>query len=757
MGRMECVRKLKHGSPVAVARRVAYPSEPRTNAPARANGAAPMSAQELPRAVDATVVPILLVDDRPANILALEAILASPEHVLLVARTGREALRLLAQRDFALVLLDVQMPEMDGFETASRMKQMAGRDGPVPIIFLTGIDGQRSRILRAYAEGAVDFMQKPIEPEILRAKVSVFAELFRTRQRLVAEQAKAGEVEERFRVLVESVADYAIFMLDPTGRILTWNVGAQRINGYAANEIIGKSFTVFYPPEEVAAGKCERELDIAGREGRFEEEGWRLRKDGSRIWASVTITALRDRERALIGFAKVTRDLTERLRQEEQLRRLAAEKAALEATADLEREQRVRREFLAKAGEAFASSLDYRTTLATVARLAVPELADWCSVELIEPGATVPSQVAVVHADPAKVQFARELGARYPPDPSATSGVPQVIRSGKSELYAEIPAALLEAGAIDGEHLRLIQELRLESAMVVPLTGRDRRVLGAMSFVYADSGRRYTESDLAFAEDFARRAAMAIENAQAHAALSASLEFQERFVAVLGHDLRNPLAAIDMAAGVLRQRATLANDPSTTRVLDRMRSSSGRMSRMIEQILDLTRTRLGGGLPMAPGPMDLCDTLTGIVNELRTAHPSRSIVLHCEPLSGIWDRDRLEQVLSNLIANAIHYGHPEKPVTVEARAEDAGIQVDVHNDGEPIPDEVRAQLFNPFRRGNRDSRASKTAGLGLGLYISREIVVAHGGRLEVQSSPSEGTTFRVTLPRVTRALSAASH
>jgi signal transduction histidine kinase len=145
--------------------------------------------------------------------------------------------------------------------------------------------------------------------------------------------------------------------------------------------------------------------------------------------------------------------------------------------------------------------------------------------------------------------------------------------------------------------------------------------------------------------------------------------------------------------------------------------------------------------------MDLCDPITGIVNELRTAHPSRSIVLRCEPLSGTWDRDRLEQVFSNLIANAIHYGLAEEPVTVEARAEDGGVLVDVHNEGEPIPEETRIQLFNPFRRGTRDSRASKTAGLGLGLYISREIVVAHGGELTVQSSSSEGTTFRVTLPR----------
>ena len=282
--------------------------------------------------------------------------------------------------------------------------------------------------------------------------------------------------------------------------------------------------------------------------------------------------------------------------------------------------------------------------------------------------------------------------------------------------------------------------------MIVPLIHRERRVLGAISFVYADSGRRYTESDLAFAEDFARRAAMAIENAHAHATLGAALEFQERFVAVLGHDLRNPLAAIDMAAGVLRQRAKIANDAATMNVLDRMKSSSTRMSRMIEQVLDLARIRLAGGLALSPEPMNLCETITRIVNEVRMAHPSRTIVLRCEPIRGTWDGDRLEQVFSNLIANAVHYGAPEKPVSVDARLESGAVRVGVHNEGEPISESVRAGLFNPFRRGARDSRHAKTAGLGLGLYISREIALAHGGSLEVQSSSSEGTTFRVTLP-----------
>ena len=265
----------------------------------------------------------------------------------------------------------------------------------------------------------------------------------------------------RFRLLVESVRDYAIFILDPDGLIVTWNPGAERIKGYKASEIVGRHFSTFYPQEDIDAGKCERELEIASREGRFEEEGWRLRKDGSRLWAHVTITALREPSGTLVGFAKVTRDLTERAKNESTLRQLAAEKAA--------------------------------------------------------------------HAERVQIQ-----------------------------------------------------------------------------------------------------------------------EFQERFVAILGHDLRNPLSAIDMGAGFLGERAASLNDEMTVRVADRMKSSCRRMSRMIEQILDLTRSRLGGGLEIKPKPMTLCPTITGIVDELRAAHPTRQIDVRCPPTAaGSWDSDRLEQVFSN--------------------------------------------------------------------------------------------------------------
>jgi signal transduction histidine kinase len=169
------------------------------------------------------------------------------------------------------------------------------------------------------------------------------------------------------------------------------------------------------------------------------------------------------------------------------------------------------------------------------------------------------------------------------------------------------------------------------------------------------------------------------------------------------------------------------------------------MSRMIEQILDFTRSRLGGGLELVFAPMDLREALTSIVDELRAAHPSATIQLECPELRDAWDRDRLEQVFSNLIGNALVHSDPARPVTVTAGADADRVWIDVHNEGPPIPQDLQSVLFIPFRRGEREGRSP--AGLGLGLYISHEVVLGHGGQIEIRSAAVEGTTFRVVLPR----------
>ena len=444
--------------------------------------------------------------------------------------------------------------------------------------------------------------------------------------------------EDIYRLLVDSVRDYAIFVLDPTGRIVSWNKGAQRIKGYDSEEVIGRHYRMFYPDPARSSQDPDRQLEIAAREGRFEGEGWRIRKDGSRFWAHVVITALYAGD-TLVGYGKVTGDKTREHRAQEQLRhrerqlaeaqqiahlgswewvrrvdsvqwsdemyriagrepgepvtyeeyldlvhpsdrdryegqvRQTAETGApfaqehrlirrdgavrwvlsrgealrdgdgrvtgvLGTTLDItelketevrERRltaERVAREqaeraarrmgFLARASALLGGSLEYEETLRTVAWLAVPAFADWCAVDIVSTDGQL-ERLAVAHRNPAGLDHALELGRRYPSPPDAAFGPPHVIRTGEPELHENIEPALLEAIAQDEEHLRWIRELGLRSAIIVPLRVRDRS-LGALTFVTAESDRRYGREDLVIAQELAGRAGLAVENAQLHAA-----------------------------------------------------------------------------------------------------------------------------------------------------------------------------------------------------------------------------------------------
>ena len=266
---------------------------------------------------------ILLVDDRPENLLALEAVLDDLGTNFVKANSGEEALRRLLENEFAIVLLDIQMQGMDGFETA-RLIRTRAKNRHTPIIFLTAYDTEPDQLEKGYSLGAVDFLTKPFIPYILRAKLAALVQLSE-------ERLQATRLAEQYQLLIEGTAEYAIFMLDPEGRVLTWNGGARRLKGYAAEEIIGQHFSRFYTKEAVESGWPGHELTVAKTEGRIEDEGWRLRKDGSRFWANVVITALRDPTGDLIGFSKITRDLTERRQAEENARHLLQEEASLAA------------------------------------------------------------------------------------------------------------------------------------------------------------------------------------------------------------------------------------------------------------------------------------------------------------------------------------------------------------------------------------------------------------------------------------------
>jgi PAS domain S-box-containing protein len=265
---------------------------------------------------------ILVVDDDLKTLSAMEALLSGPGRNIVTASSGTEALRHLLRDDFALILMDVRLPVMDGFETAALIRQRE-RFRYTPIIFVSAIDTLESDVFRGAASGAVDYLFKPVMPQVLQAKVSVFVDLFQKNEQL--KQQAVRQSEERFRLVVESLQDYAVFMMNPDGRVFTWNRGAERIGGWKQQEVIGELFGRFYVPEDQEKGLPAFALREAAAEGRHEEEGWRIRKDGFRFWANMVVTALLDDNGKLIGFSAIIRDLTERKRAEEELKRLNAE------------------------------------------------------------------------------------------------------------------------------------------------------------------------------------------------------------------------------------------------------------------------------------------------------------------------------------------------------------------------------------------------------------------------------------------------
>jgi two-component system cell cycle sensor histidine kinase/response regulator CckA len=279
---------------------------------------------------------ILVVDDDVKTLTAMEALLSAPGRNIVTADSGQAALRHLLRQDFALILLDVRLPAMDGFETAALIRQNE-RFRYTPIIFLSAIDTLESDVFRGVASGAVDYLFKPVVREVLLAKVSVFVDLFRMNEQL--KQQAIRQNEERFRLVVESLQDYAVFMTDPEGRVSSWNLGAERILGWNQQEIISQRFGSFYTPADQERGLPVLALSESVSDGRFEDEGWRVRKDGSRFWANMVVTALLDNNGKLVGFSAIIRDLTNRKRAEEELQILNAKlkDRVAEQTAELVR------------------------------------------------------------------------------------------------------------------------------------------------------------------------------------------------------------------------------------------------------------------------------------------------------------------------------------------------------------------------------------------------------------------------------------
>lgn len=410
--------------------------------------------------------------------------------------------------------------------------------------------------------------------------------------------------------------------------------------------------------------------------------------------------------------------------------------------------------YLSKASAVLASSLDYEQTLAEVAQLIVPQFADWCAVSVLDEN-DVPRQLAVAHVDPEKVKWAHEINRRYPPDYKASTGVGQVIRTGKPELYPDIPDELLVAGAVDEEHLRLTRELGLRSAMVVPLSTLDR-TLGAITIVSAESQRRYGQHDLDFAMELARRAAFAVDNALHHKAeldarhsAESANSAKTQFLAVMSHELRTPLNAIGGYAELLLMGLRGPLTPDQRADLERIQRSQRNLLSLINDILNYAKLDAGrvefsmSKTSLHPLLLELEPLITPQLRARKLSYEYSG----CDPTLEAWaDSEKMRQILLNLLSNAIKFTDPDGRISIECTSADTEVQIIVRDTGLGIPEDKLGSIFEPFVQLER--RLSSThEGTGLGLAISRDLARGMGGELTVKSAVGSGSEFILTLQR----------
>jgi PAS domain S-box-containing protein len=482
--------------------------------------------------------------------------------------------------------------------------------------------------------------------------------------------------EDTFRRLVEEVTDYAIFLLDPEGRIASWNKGAQAIKGYTPEEIIGRHFSAFYPQEAIDRGWPEHELATAARVGRFEDEGWRLRKDGSRFWASVMITALRDDDGALIGFSKITRDLTERRAQEESVR---------------------------QSEERF--------------RLLLEGVEDYAII-MLDPEGRVSSWNS--GAQRIMGYLASEILGhsfeRFFTTEDRTEGDPG----------EELKRALLNRRS-DSQGWRLRKDgTRFWADIVV-------------TSLYDSEGRLYGFAKVV--RDLSERKRME------------SLEEQGRhlteFLAMLAHELRNPLAPIRNALGIMSVSKESAPQISWAR--DVIERQTAQLTRLVDDLLDVSRiTR--GKLRLQVAPMNLAAAIQRALESSRPLLDKRGHHVHLalpkEKLLVHGDVTRITQVVVNLLNNAAKYTPEGGDVWVKVAPEGEDAVVRVRDNGTGIAPELIENVFDLFAQGERTLDRSE-GGLGIGLTLARRIVMMHGGSISAHSEgPGKGSEFVVRLPRL---------
>jgi PAS domain S-box-containing protein len=494
----------------------------------------------------------------------------------------------------------------------------------------------------------------------------------------LSERRRADEIlrhsEERFRSLIEGVKDYAIFMLDTKGFVTTWNAGARQIKGYEANEIIGSHFSRFYPPEALKRGLPDYELRTAMVDGRFEDEGWRLRKDGSRIWANVVITAVRDASGTLTGFSKITRDLTQRKAQEERLR-LSEERF----------------------------------------RLLVDGVTEYALIMLDENGIVTSWNAGAQRIKGYKSE--EILGKHY-----SRFYTPEDVMANKP--WQQLARARTEGRVSDeGWRVRQDRSLYWAGTTITALHDADGRLHGFAKMTQDLTERRRSE------------------------ALLDSTQRMHEFIAMLAHELRNPVAPIRNAVALMGRKGM--QDPTLEAMRQTIDRQSSHLARLLDELLDVNRVARGE-FAIHKECLDVQDVLTRSIESSQPIIDARAHRLHIErpdgPLYVSGDPTRLTQAFVNILNNAAKYTPDGGDITLRVIAHETEIEVRIRDTGDGIAPEQLERVFDLYVQID-PNKGGSLGGLGVGLALVRRVIELHAGNVCARSAGlGKGSEFVVRLP-----------
>ena len=545
-------------------------------------------------------------------------------------------------------------------------------------------------------------------------------------EQLRATQSQLEEREGRIRLLLDSAAE-GIYGLDLEGRTTFVNRSAALMLGHEAPErLLGQdAHEQWHHSREDGTPYSHADCPILGvlRTGAavhlMDEVLWR--HDGTSFPVEHWTYPMRQDDR-LIGCVSTFVDITERKRAEESQR------------------------FLIEASTQLAELLDIPGTLERVARLAVPQLARWCLVDLVDETGEL-HRAAEVHQEPEKQELLRELKERYPPDRHSVQPTAQVLRTGRPLLAAEATSALLHSGNSDAQYPRLLQRLGGRTALALPISVRGQ-TLGALLLVSDKPGFQYGPNELALAVELTRRASVAMDNARLYRQSQQAVRLREDFLSVASHELHTPLTPLRLHLQTLhRALASSEGRESPARLLPKVDKALGqvkRLSVLVDDLLDVSRLTTGR-LRLQWEAVDLVELTRDLVErfseQARAAGCELRVTTEVTTV-GQWDRMRLEQVLTNLVSNALKYGVGQ-PVDIQVTSSEGQARWSIRDRGIGIAPEDLERIFGRFERA---VSTRQYGGLGLGLYISRAIVHAHGGDIHVESQPGTGSLFTVELP-----------